>query len=181
MACSARRTPAAGGRMSPSRTRCRQSRRGRCSTSWRQDFRPRPLGIPGLALHRYLGGPWETLATYGRFAGLADVADPVAADIERGEAGFEHRGEHRHVHQLFDAIAVVAGGSLLPSLRPNRPAHRFPGRPRRTPAARPAGPRPDPRATAISSSSTLVLIESSRTDSVSSPSSSTFSGASPPS
>lgn len=24
-------------------------------------FRPRPLGIRGLGLHRYLGGPWETL------------------------------------------------------------------------------------------------------------------------
>lgn len=29
------------------------------------DFRPRPLAIHGLALHRYLDGPWETL---GRFA-----------------------------------------------------------------------------------------------------------------
>lgn len=28
------------------------------------DFRPRPLAISGLGLHRYLGGPWETLATY---------------------------------------------------------------------------------------------------------------------
>ena len=26
------------------------------------DFRPRELGIRGLGLHRYLGGPWETLA-----------------------------------------------------------------------------------------------------------------------
>jgi hypothetical protein len=24
-------------------------------------FQPRPLGIRGLGLHRYLGGPWETL------------------------------------------------------------------------------------------------------------------------
>jgi hypothetical protein len=24
-------------------------------------FQPRPLGISGLGLHRYLGGPWETL------------------------------------------------------------------------------------------------------------------------
>ena len=31
-------------------------------------FRPRPLGIAGLSLHRYLGGPWETLAAY-RFRG----------------------------------------------------------------------------------------------------------------
>ena len=26
------------------------------------DFRPRPLAISGLGLHRYLGGPWEGLA-----------------------------------------------------------------------------------------------------------------------
>ena len=26
-----------------------------------QDFRPRVLAIHGLALHRYLGGPWEPL------------------------------------------------------------------------------------------------------------------------
>jgi hypothetical protein len=29
-----------------------------------QDFRPRPLGVSGLSLHRYRGGPWETLAKY---------------------------------------------------------------------------------------------------------------------
>ncbi len=29
-----------------------------------QDFHPRPLTIAGLGLHRYLGGPWETLAIY---------------------------------------------------------------------------------------------------------------------
>ena len=29
-----------------------------------RDFRPRPLGIRGLALHRYLGGPWEPLARF---------------------------------------------------------------------------------------------------------------------
>lgn len=29
-----------------------------------EDFRPRPLGIGALALHRYLGGPWEPLARY---------------------------------------------------------------------------------------------------------------------
>ena len=27
-------------------------------------FRPRPLGISGLALQRYLDGPWEKLASY---------------------------------------------------------------------------------------------------------------------
>ena len=26
-----------------------------------QDFRPRPVAITGLALHRYLGGPWAPL------------------------------------------------------------------------------------------------------------------------
>ena len=29
-----------------------------------QDFRTRPLGIAGLGLHRYLGGPWETLGVW---------------------------------------------------------------------------------------------------------------------
>ena len=28
------------------------------------DFRPRPLAITGLALHRYLGGPWEPLGRW---------------------------------------------------------------------------------------------------------------------
>ena len=28
------------------------------------DFRPRPLGISALALHRYSGGPWMPLARY---------------------------------------------------------------------------------------------------------------------
>jgi hypothetical protein len=27
-----------------------------------RDFRPRFLGISGLGLHRYLGGPWETIS-----------------------------------------------------------------------------------------------------------------------
>jgi hypothetical protein len=29
-----------------------------------REFRSRPLGIAGLSVHRYRGGPWETLATY---------------------------------------------------------------------------------------------------------------------
>jgi hypothetical protein len=29
-----------------------------------RSFQPRPLGISGLAIRRYLGGPWETVATY---------------------------------------------------------------------------------------------------------------------
>ena len=32
--------------------------------SLEREFRPRSLGISGLALHRYLGGPWETVAIY---------------------------------------------------------------------------------------------------------------------
>ena len=27
------------------------------------EFRPRPLAVSGLGLHRYLGGPWEPLAS----------------------------------------------------------------------------------------------------------------------
>ena len=34
-----------------------------------RQFEPRPLAISGLGLHRYLGGPWEGLATYP-FRGL---------------------------------------------------------------------------------------------------------------
>ena len=33
-----------------------------------KNFRARPLGISGLSLHRYRGGPWETIGTY-RFRG----------------------------------------------------------------------------------------------------------------
>ena len=29
-----------------------------------RDFRPRPLEISGLALHRYMDGPWETLSVF---------------------------------------------------------------------------------------------------------------------
>ena len=29
-----------------------------------REFRPKPLGIVGLGLHRYLGGPWERVETY---------------------------------------------------------------------------------------------------------------------
>ena len=29
-----------------------------------REFRPRPLGIFGLGLHRYLGGPWEPVERY---------------------------------------------------------------------------------------------------------------------
>jgi hypothetical protein len=29
-----------------------------------RDFQPRALGIRGLGLHRYMGGPWETLRVW---------------------------------------------------------------------------------------------------------------------
>ena len=29
-----------------------------------REFRPKPLGIVGLGLHRYLGGPWERVETH---------------------------------------------------------------------------------------------------------------------
>jgi hypothetical protein len=32
--------------------------------SLERDFAPKPLRIVGLGLHRYLGGPWETLGIY---------------------------------------------------------------------------------------------------------------------
>jgi hypothetical protein len=35
-----------------------------------QEFRPRPLGIAGLCVLHYRGGPWETLATY-KFRGAS--------------------------------------------------------------------------------------------------------------
>ncbi len=33
-------------------------------TRLERDFRPRPLAISGLGLHRYRDGPWERLAVY---------------------------------------------------------------------------------------------------------------------
>ena len=33
--------------------------------SLERDFRARPLKIRGLAIHRYMGGPWEPVAAYG--------------------------------------------------------------------------------------------------------------------
>jgi hypothetical protein len=32
--------------------------------SLERDLKPRPLRIAGLGLHRYLGGPWETLGVW---------------------------------------------------------------------------------------------------------------------
>lgn len=34
-----------------------------------REFRPVPLAISALGLHRYLGGPWEKIATYS-FRGI---------------------------------------------------------------------------------------------------------------
>ena len=30
----------------------------------KRDFRPQPLRVTGLGLHRYLGGPWEPIERY---------------------------------------------------------------------------------------------------------------------
>jgi hypothetical protein len=38
--------------------------------SLEKELKPRPLRIAGLGLHRYLGGPWETLALY-KFRGAS--------------------------------------------------------------------------------------------------------------
>ena len=35
-----------------------------------REFRPRPLGIAGLSVHLYRGGPWETLGAY-KFRGAS--------------------------------------------------------------------------------------------------------------
>ena len=54
----------AGARTSPSRTRCSLRPPAKLLAELEKDFRPRPLGISALALHRYLGGPWEPIARY---------------------------------------------------------------------------------------------------------------------
>lgn len=36
----------------------------RLKTELEKDFEPRALNVSGLAVHRYLGGPWEHLVTY---------------------------------------------------------------------------------------------------------------------
>lgn len=36
----------------------------RLTETLEQGFEPRPLGIRGLALHRYAGGPWESLQSW---------------------------------------------------------------------------------------------------------------------
>jgi hypothetical protein len=38
--------------------------------SLEKELKPRPLRIAGLGLHRYLGGPWQTLALY-KFRGAS--------------------------------------------------------------------------------------------------------------
>ena len=112
-----------------------------------RNFAPAPLAIRGLALHRYLDGPWEEVATYP-LSRLAEVADPVAAEVERGEAGFQHRSEHRLFQQFVDcAVRAFADerSAPPPSLRPSRPLRKSPDRPSRRRSLRPAGLRRDPR------------------------------------
>ena len=56
------------------------------------DFQPRPLRIAGLGLHRYLGGPWETLGVY-TFRGLVTLRCRRSL-VRMLPAGLEHRGQH---------------------------------------------------------------------------------------
>ena len=51
----------AAARHDPEQGRAAEARALACRRS-EASFAPRPLAIRGLALHRYLGGPWETLA-----------------------------------------------------------------------------------------------------------------------
>ena len=101
-ACSARRTSGGWRPHVTIQNKVPPKRRARCSRRWSASFTPRPLAICGLRpaplSRRSVGDARESI----RSAALAEVADPVAAEVERGEAGFEHRGEHRHVHQLVD-------------------------------------------------------------------------------
>src|SRR5262249_7997428 len=62
------------------------------TASW--EFSP-PATTPGAK-------PPRTFNAVPERAGLADVADTVAAEIEGGEPRLEHRGKHRHVHQFVD-------------------------------------------------------------------------------
>ena len=143
---------------------------------WPPPLSRRALGNAGQQLGTVSG---SALSYRSPSPGSRCQLDPIRGEAK---ARLEDRRQHRHFEQLVDRPVAIGGGGAPPqSPRPSRRPHRCPGRPTRRRAVRPAGPRPNRSSEAISSSSTLVLIESSRTDSVSSPSSSTFSGASPPS
>jgi hypothetical protein len=63
-----------------------------------RDFRPRPIAIHGLGLHRYSGGALGRCRDLSLPRPLAQVTDPVAAEFEGREAGFENRGKHGLLH-----------------------------------------------------------------------------------
>ena len=44
---------------------------------------------------------------------LADVADSVAAEVERCQPRLEHRGQHRHVHQFVNCAADPAYAAIV--------------------------------------------------------------------
>src|SRR5579884_3017790 len=46
-------------------------------------------------------------------AGLADLADSFATQVERSQPRFEHRGEHRLLHQLVDGDFCPVTDHLL--------------------------------------------------------------------
>ena len=60
----------------------------------RVNFRARPAPLSGRSL-----GTDRCLSVPGT---LAHCSDAVAAEVERGQAGFEHRREHRLFQQLLD-------------------------------------------------------------------------------
>ena len=148
-ACSARRTRAAGGRTSPSRTR-----------SPPKDARALHRGararLPPAAARRSAGLACTAISA-GRGSGLRRIRfagarrrrrSPSQLRSNAARPGFEHRGEHRLLHQFVDrALGALADEilrfrhRLVPVARPRR----CPGRPSRRRSLRRAGPRRDPR------------------------------------
>ena len=132
-ACWARRTRAAGGRTSPSRTRSHPRRARTLLADARAGLSAAAAAASpasaSTAISAGRGRRWRPT----RSAALADVADPVAAQVERRQPGFEHRGQHRHVHQLVDRRLAAAARARWPppSPRPSRRPRRCPGRPSR--------------------------------------------------
>src|SRR5688572_21255648 len=100
--------------MSPFRTRSCRRRRPRSIKRWRRIFAPALSGSPGFP-------PGVIVADRGsrsRDMRSVDLADPVAAEIEGGEAGFEIGGQHRHLDQLVDRILAVGIACRLERLIP---------------------------------------------------------------
>jgi hypothetical protein len=79
------RTRPAGARTSHPEQGAGQSKPKALLTSCERGFPSAASGIAGLfASTAIAAGPWEDAGEY-RFRGLAEVADPVAAKVERGQ------------------------------------------------------------------------------------------------